>query len=77
MTTADLAELREWTSRMLGRLGNAPALRIASPRDGLYSMRKKARDADVLLFTNTTTLWNAMGRNPAQPSGLIGPVKLR
>lgn len=50
---ADLTELRDWTSDMLDRLRFEYACSIRSPRDGLYSLRHRAPDAEVLFFTNT------------------------
>ena len=35
------------------------------------------RGINQLTIRYTTTLWNAMGKQPSQPSGLIGPVQLR
>lgn len=51
--SAGLAELRDWTSGMLDRLRFERACSIRSPRDGLYSLRHRAPDAEVLFFTNT------------------------
>jgi hypothetical protein len=50
---SDPAGLRDWTSKILDQLKFAPALTIRSPRDGLYSLRHRAPDADLFFFTNT------------------------
>ena len=50
---ADLAELRDWTSGVLDQVNVELALSVLSPRDGLYSLRHRAPDAELLFFTNT------------------------
>ncbi len=44
----------------------------------LFDLRDVLRKGEnELTIRYTTTLWNALGRNPPQPSGLTGPVRLR
>lgn len=50
---ANTNELQNWTAAALKELGFEAPMKIASPREGLFSLRKKSGDADVIFITNT------------------------
>lgn len=45
--------LRQWTVNAFKVLKFAPTMRISSPRDGLFSLRKQTGKEDVIFITNT------------------------
>lgn len=50
---ADSGKLREWVASILERSSWKPGLRIRMPCDGLYSLRHRAPDAEIVFLANT------------------------